>query len=747
VTGRTGTRARRPWRSCSNWARAGSAARAPANWPDNWEKLATTDEIRAYFRSKFESCRGLSEAEREAIAASVRVKGVLPPYRPLAGNADGEYVLTTSRWRFAGAVLPTSLKVRGTPLLAEPMSVTVTSGGNASVWTPRNEPVVRARSETEVVLEQSGVCGPVALTLTGTLMYDGIMLFTLALRPEEAATVQELRLRIPFRAAAARYIRYDTLRGGGGETKAWQFGFGEIPGPSQEVETSYKLLNGRWKNEWRPTLYAGGKAVIWSWTGGVFLPFVWVGDERNGLAWFAESDRGWHYAAGDATCRIERDGDVVAAVFTFVARPTTLTHERTIRFGIQATPPKPVHANWARLRFAGTGSGYVKRGGVQAEFFRPGTYLASCWHSLWSEGCSTPRVKRPGKLKEFTDGCHAAGIKVFPYLAPTHIELSTPEGWRHAATTREWAKLPYQESLPTSLADPDRIIGTVKTCVNSFFAEWLAKGVGDLIDGYDIDGIYFDCCTVRGCANAAHGCGWIDASGTRRPEIPFLAMRRFFMMVRHEFVKRGKTPLIWCHGAEYPGQISSVDFSVLGEGCYGLDHTRQISLGEMRANFIGPNQLGFVRVFLPQFNHGFDSKQAYRPEVTRRLLALTLLHGAKAWWIFCNAAPFADAANALDKLGPDRVEFTPYWEWLLNERLNGRRIYASLYKGSRAALIALSNLSDQDAEVKLTPAELRDAFPGFTTITDPLDKAPVERTPDGVRVRVGRRNLRVLLLE
>lgn len=67
--------------------------------------------------------------------------------------------------------------------------------------------------------------------------------------------------------------------------------------------------------------------------------------------------------------------------------------------------------------------------------------------------------------------------------------------------------------------------------------------------------MYFDNTHPEECSNRAHGCGWVDAAGGTHPTTPFLGMRRLFMMVRQQFVKRGQTPFIMKHAGMFPGTI------------------------------------------------------------------------------------------------------------------------------------------------------------------------------------------------
>jgi hypothetical protein len=60
------------------------------------------------------------------------------------------------------------------------------------------------------------------------------------------------------------------------------------------------------------------------------------------LSWFADSDEGWSSAADQSAIEIIRADGQVKLVMNIVAKPVTLDKPRTIRFGLMATPFKPL---------------------------------------------------------------------------------------------------------------------------------------------------------------------------------------------------------------------------------------------------------------------------------------------------------------------------------------------------------------------------------------------------------------------
>lgn len=88
-----------------------------------------------------------------------------------------------------------------------------------------------------------------------------------------------------------------------------------------------------------------------------FVPYIWLGAEERGLAWFGESESG--YFVGDKPIQeIERRGDTVILRVRLIGKPVTIEKERTIVFGLMASPGKPLPKNW-REHLVASGIGPV----------------------------------------------------------------------------------------------------------------------------------------------------------------------------------------------------------------------------------------------------------------------------------------------------------------------------------------------------------------------------------------------------
>ena len=707
------------------------------------------------FEEKFENYTGIIESDKKKMADETEVNSVVLPYKPIKRIDEKRFELTTSEISFKNSVFPQSIQVLGGEILAGDISLKIDID---------DEPNSATCEEIKIMFEGNSVklqqilnYGKLKVKVEGELLYDALMIITLDFTASEPTIVDRVELEIPFKKDIGKYCRYESFRG----KPNLKYGFGPIPEKGEKVEVKCSLLNGQWPNSWNPAVSSEDTITIWNWDEG-FLPYFWIGDEEKGLGWIAESDKGWHNKNKDATVTIQRTQDELIAKVNFITDPVTIKDSRKIQFAMQVTPPKRIREDWVKVKVSSFNidnalDNYRKLSQSQREnpptTFAKRRELTSFWYNAWSLGCGSPSVNEKDKeyFKEMVTACRYYGVEILPYLTPTHLTMNSPEGYYYGYKTKEWAEKPYivnapWQSLPSG--EPDIRSAYVKLCTKSDFSEYQAWAIGKLIDEYDISGIYFDNCSISPCTNTAHGCGYVDDSGNIRPTIPFFAVRKFFMMVRNEFIKRGKIPLIYCHSGHYPAEMSFMDFVLTGEGVYGIYPTRTLTLGEFRADMIGYNQFGTISVFLPQFNYWNDPKEAYQEKVTRRLMAMTFQHGTKIFPVFCNKGPIEETWKIFDEeLQEDKVDFLPYWKWDINKLQNKNSVYLSLYRQSNKAILVASNLSQTKQTVRISTKSMKEVFANVHKITDPFDKTKIEFNDDYIEFNIEDEDFRLLLLE
>jgi len=154
-----------------------------------------------------------------------------------------------------------------------------------------------------------------------------------------------------------------------------------IPLKAKEVPLFHEVTDG-------PRIgYSGrtpqGEGVVWdstkakryrSWQNS-FVPYIWLGAEERGLAWFAENDRGWITGKGGSKEPLQdilRENDRVTLRIYFVNTPATITRPRTLVFGLQASPTKPMPEGWrSKLADIPAGLSVSPWGGLHCSYQGP----------------------------------------------------------------------------------------------------------------------------------------------------------------------------------------------------------------------------------------------------------------------------------------------------------------------------------------------------------------------------------------
>jgi hypothetical protein len=246
---------------------------------------------------------------------------VIPPFTPL--EVSGNKVKSILRTHYLGDLgLWQQVESLGTGILAEPISLNVTSGGKRLPW--KHNPVKIIESKPHrVKTEATSSNALMEVIASGEFDYDGLMKITLQITPTSAQIIDHLWLEIPVREEIA------TLFHAVGEhIRANPAGY--IPSGKDIVWQSRSLHQPNIDN---------------------FIPYIWVGGEERGICWVADWDKDWvHSQERSAVELVRRDGEIIIRV-NFINRPIELRHSHTITFALQASPVKPMPENWRNLVF------------------------------------------------------------------------------------------------------------------------------------------------------------------------------------------------------------------------------------------------------------------------------------------------------------------------------------------------------------------------------------------------------------
>jgi hypothetical protein len=727
------------------------------------------------------SFKGFSAKELEEIKQTAIVDMVLPPFKPIQKTGEKNFKLTTSEITLGKNGLPEKVNVLGQDIISKGIRLKIVYSDGTELNLYPVESSVKS-SEQKIILRQEFKSKDKRATLTCELNYDAFMVYKLALNKTPGADITDVSLIIPFAPGTARYIRYSGKSGkrfGSAITDNF-FGFGPIPGKGERVITTFNYLNQVW-NDWRPFIPdSKANGIIWEHQN-ANLPYIWIGDDKRGMALMCWTNQGHHHENDKVPAvSLSRNKDEVSLNYNFINGKVSLEKERIIQFVLAVTPAKPVPKNWFDLRmnngwcwahnhetnknllpyfeeyrkkYAGSGITAKKPYNYSTSFPQKADILKiKPWsrqnnrkyrdivqynHKLWSYGCSSPLVKYPEEFKACIKHAKDIGQLIVPYMAATHLAATDKNCFYYAVKKGEWLRT----GAPIS--------AFVGICPNSESSEYIAHGIGKLIDEYGIEGIYFDNAFLGTCSNTKHGCGFRDDKGVLRKTWTLLGMRKLFMMTRHEFVKRGKEPFIYVHADIFPGQASFVDATLFGEGIYGSDYTEMISLGEWRAHFLGQDQLGVVQFWCPNFHmHRPEniSRKKNLADATRTFLTMAVLHGTKIHKTILDTRLLHRLWNVYDELEGE-VNFIPYWHWSsINRKLNLRDVYATAYSQGNRILLAVSNLSKTEQKVSIPLAEVQKKNRAVKNVADNLHKKPVAIKNNNIIFTIPAKDFRLLSL-
>ncbi len=245
-----------------------------------------------------------------------RSRGVIKPWTPM--QVAGDAVVCWGRTlELTPAGLAGQIISQARPLLAAPVAVDLRgTDGQALTWAPVGKPTFAETAADVVRWQGQAEAGQdIKVAVAGLAEYDGFIWYEVTLIPATPVAVASGRIVIALPEDQAQLMHFQSCWARNNFS-------GAIPAGTGAVFRSLDTTNyGR--------------------TGG-FSPHVWIGNLTRGLSWFADSDEGWSSAADKSALEIVRADGQVQLVMHIIARPVTLDKPRTIRFGLMATPFKPL---------------------------------------------------------------------------------------------------------------------------------------------------------------------------------------------------------------------------------------------------------------------------------------------------------------------------------------------------------------------------------------------------------------------
>ncbi len=249
-------------------------------------------------------------------------KKVYAPFTPIrvSGNKVG---VVLRDYTLDQLGLPEKIIAKGHDILSsEGMSIKyITTDGVTHGFDQKAGKFIQTKDNL-VVYEGQAESSHILLNARSEIEYDGcvkVKLKIASLQPDKE--IKELYLDIPLKGKYAElwHIAEAGLRSNPA---------GKIPEGSGMVWNSNQTDN-------EPIL-------------GNFLPYIWLGRAEEGIAWFADSDKGWKVDDQSPEMQIIREGNQVVLRICFINTPVKLEKPMNLIFGWQASPTKPMPKDWRK---------------------------------------------------------------------------------------------------------------------------------------------------------------------------------------------------------------------------------------------------------------------------------------------------------------------------------------------------------------------------------------------------------------
>ena len=636
---------------------------------------------------------------------------VLAPWTPVR-YGNGRFAVWGRSLRVGPAGLPRQVTTQGQDLLAGAATLTARFAGRPSVTAAGGRLVPLSAADHRVVVKSVSTLGDIAVSSTVTTEYDGMSKVVMTLTPRRATALRALTLVVPLKNNVADYLHAC------GEGIRYGFDYRFLPA-------------GKMGRLWDSRAVDGQPMVV-----GSFIPYVWIGNPRGGLCWFADSDQGW--APNNAVPAIEvrrtsrRSTDLVLHL---VSSPIVLRGPRTITFAFQATPVKPP-APGGRMDTWWTNDSFQDWAQVESQGH------AGAMGLIFS---SIPFPLDPAKSRAMVEARHTEtnatifGIRKYranavPYLE--HINMGEQfvpeltyfgEEWR----TRVSRGLSYGKTLSDFMV--------------YHLSHW-ARDAG-------IDGIYIDNVFPIADDNIDAGHGYRLPDGRVQPAYQMFDTRRYFLRLRAAFAEQGHPGKLVLHVTNH------LIAPWIGAADVALDGEHHVIYPEMNKDFMDfwsrermrldyPGQWGVAVNFLQEYQGAWDHARLVK--AMRAYTGMQLLNDVLA---SANANSLnQDAWVARNRFGMEAsdVRFHGYWEknsgfgsgtpgvsvsgWT---RPNGTLLLAVVNTGERAV-----------ATVTVDAATLGLAAPEQWTVLDAETQAPLAADGHGrLSVPVARHDYRQVLIE
>ncbi|MCF7855791.1 MAG: LamG domain-containing protein, partial [Candidatus Pacebacteria bacterium] len=469
---------------------------------------------------------------------------VYPPFEPV--QVDGDTARVVGRvYRINGFGLFDSVRALDRELLAAPMQLKHETAAGTGKWSKRTVSG-RVIHPDLAVFDASAESGPVTVTTRSSIEEDGCVKVEMTLAPGASPReIKRLWVEIPLKDAEVPLCHFASqgLRNNYG---------GNTPRGGKIVwdVTSQTGTPPVWRAEpgpedgeiWNATQFKTWGAGKYPVTMRSFIPYIWLGAEERGLAWFGENAHGYVESFDAPAQTLAREGDRVVLRVHLIQRPVILKTPRQIVFGLQASPTKPMESRWRMRRFPTGWEAVTPWGGYACsskypdgrdfsvveklvEAGRTGVVDREFFAAKDKQRVQQDRLVQGGRpwlekmlwfANQFAHGyrVHGQALPLATYFEE-HATDQTYLEWQ--VFMDEWCNKVYNRfhKRPSSW---DGFPRSYQDFAVHYANEYLRRGVG----------IYLDNCYLKWNYNTSFYPAYVGRDGGRRPAVPLWDQRAYY---------------------------------------------------------------------------------------------------------------------------------------------------------------------------------------------------------------------------
>ena len=248
---------------------------------------------------------------------------VYAPFKPL--EIKGNNLKTVcNEYVFADYGLYSDIKPENKSIMKDKVSYNFILDGKQSSFSSANGKFIK-KTDAECIFDSTAEAdGKLSVKTVAKTEYDGCTRFEVTFAPLKNKTpvIDQFYLDIPLDDKQLK--NFHVIKSGNIRTN-----------PAIKIPQGEGII-------WRSSDVANG-----DFYGNMHI-YLWLGNVGRGISWFADNDKNFSLDDNKPAQVLIRKGDTLTLRVYFVNKPLKLTSERTIVFGMQASPVKPMPADFRK---------------------------------------------------------------------------------------------------------------------------------------------------------------------------------------------------------------------------------------------------------------------------------------------------------------------------------------------------------------------------------------------------------------